>query len=89
MDTAFRDLDPYMQQRGSPNVDTKNLGKRIDVSSIYFDEDGEVLAVWEKRRIHCNTYNEIKEETTENKWATEKKEREQKKKKPLGNCNVG
>ena len=48
MDSGFGDRDADMQQQGSTNLDTKLVGKRIEVLSKYFDEDGEVLAVWEK-----------------------------------------
>ena len=48
MDNGFVDQNADMQQRGYPNVDTKLVGKRIKVLSKYFDEDGEVLAVWSK-----------------------------------------
>ena len=48
MDSGFVDRDADMQQRGSPNVDTKLVGKRIEVLSKYVDNDREVLAVWEK-----------------------------------------
>ena len=39
MDSGFGDRDTDMQQRGSPNIDTKLVGKRIEVLSKYFDED--------------------------------------------------
>ena len=48
MDSGFGDQDTDMQQRGSPNVDTKLVGKRIEVLGGYFDVDGKVLAVWGK-----------------------------------------
>ena len=48
MDSGFVDRDADMQQQGSPNVDTKLMGKRIEVFSKYFDEDREVIYVWEK-----------------------------------------
>ena len=51
MDSGFGDRDADMQQRGSPNVDTKLVGKQIEFLSKYFEEDGEVLAVWEKGEI--------------------------------------
>ena len=40
-----------MRQRGSPNVDTKLVGKQIKILSKYFDEGGEVLDVWEKGEV--------------------------------------
>ena len=40
-----------MQQQGSTNADIKFVGKRIEVLSKCFDEDGEVLAVWEKAEV--------------------------------------
>ena len=40
-----------MQKRCYPNVDTKLVGKRIEVLSKYFVEDREVLAVWEKVEV--------------------------------------
>ena len=46
--SGFGDRDAYMQQQGSTNVDTKLVEKLIKVLGKYFDEDGEVLAVWEK-----------------------------------------
>ena len=48
MDSGFGDRDADTQQRGYPNIDTKIVSKTIEVLSKYFDEDGEVLAVWEK-----------------------------------------
>ena len=48
MDSGFGDRDADMQQLGSPNVDTKLVGKKIEVLRKYFDEDRKVLAVWEK-----------------------------------------
>ena len=48
MDGGFGDQDADMQQQGSPNVDTKTVVKRIEVLRRYFDEDREVLAVWER-----------------------------------------
>ena len=46
MDSVFGDWDADMQQRGYPNVETKLMGKRIEVLRKYFDGDREVLAVW-------------------------------------------
>ena len=48
MDSGFVDRDANMQQRGSRNVDTKPVGKQIEVLRKYFDEDREVLDVLEK-----------------------------------------
>ena len=39
MDSRFGDLDTDMQQHGYPNVDTKLVGKRIEVLIKYFDEE--------------------------------------------------
>ena len=46
MDNGFVDRNADMQQRGYPNVETKLMGKRIEVLRKYFDGDREVLAVW-------------------------------------------
>ena len=51
MDSGFVDLDANMQQRGPPNLDTELLVKQIKVLGKYFDEDREVLAVWEKGEV--------------------------------------
>ena len=51
MDIGFGDRYADIQQQGSPNVDTKLVVKRIEVLGKYFDEDGEVLAVWEKGEV--------------------------------------
>ena len=51
MDSGFGDQDADTQQRGYPNVDTKPVIKQIEVLSKYFDEGGEVLAVWEKYEV--------------------------------------
>ena len=48
MDSGFGDRDADMQQRVYPNVDTKPVSKQIEVLCKYFDEGGEVVAVWEK-----------------------------------------
>ena len=48
MDSGFGDRDADMQQRGYPNVDTKLVGKKIEVFRKYVDEGGEVLDVWSK-----------------------------------------
>ena len=48
MDSGFGDIDADMQQRGSPNVYTKLVGKQIEFLSKYFDENREVLSVWGK-----------------------------------------
>ena len=51
MDSVFIDRDANMQQRGSPNVDTKLVGKWMEVLRKYFDEDREVLEVLAKGEI--------------------------------------
>ena len=51
MDSGFVYRDTDMQHKGSPNVDTKLVGKRIEVLRKYFDEDREVLAIWEKWEV--------------------------------------
>ena len=51
MDSGFGDRDVDTQQRGYPNVDTTLVSKQIEVLSKYFDEGGEVLAVWEKYEV--------------------------------------
>ena len=51
MDSGFGDREADMQQGGYPNVDTKPVSKQIEVLSKYFDEGGEVLAVWEKWEV--------------------------------------
>ena len=51
MASGFGDLDAYMQQQGSPNVYNKLVGKRIEFLRKYFDEDVEVLSVWEKVEV--------------------------------------
>ena len=48
MNSGFGDRDADMQQLISRNKDTKLVVKQIEVLRIYFDEDGEVLAVWDK-----------------------------------------
>ena len=48
MDSGFGYRDVDTQQRGYPNIDTKLVSKKIEVLGKYFDEGGEVLAVWEK-----------------------------------------
>ena len=40
-----------MQHRGSTNVDTILVGKRIKILSKYFDEDGKVLDVQAKGEV--------------------------------------
>ena len=39
MDSGFGDRYSDMQQQGSPNVDTKLVGKKIEVLNKYFDKD--------------------------------------------------
>ena len=51
MDISFGYRYADIQQQGSPNVDIKLVVKRIEVLSKYFDEDGVVLAVWEKGEV--------------------------------------
>ena len=51
MDISFGDRDADIQQQGFPNVDPKLVVKLIELLSKYFDEDGEVLAVWEKGEV--------------------------------------
>ena len=40
-----------MPQLGSPNVDTKLMGKHLEVLRKYSDEDVEVLAIWGKVEV--------------------------------------
>ena len=39
MDSGFVYRDTDMQHKGYPHVDTKLVGKRIEVLRKYFDED--------------------------------------------------
>ena len=65
MYSGFGDRDADMQQQGSPNVDTKLVWKQIEVLSKYFDEAGEVLAVWEKGEV--NEIHAMKEKNQQQK----------------------
>ena len=40
-----------MQQKSAPKVDAKLVGKRIEVLSRYFDEEGEPMYVWAKGEV--------------------------------------
>ena len=40
-----------MQQKSAPKVDATLVGKRIEVLSRYFDEDGEPMYVWAKGEV--------------------------------------
>ena len=48
MGSCFGDRDSGMQQRGYPNIDTKLVGKLMEVLSKYVDQNRKVLDVWEK-----------------------------------------
>ena len=65
MDSGFGDRDADTQQQVSPNVDTKLVWKQIEVLSKYFDEAGEVLAVWEKGEV--NEIHAMKEKNQQQK----------------------
>ena len=65
MDSGFGDRDADTQQQVSPNVDTKLVWKQIEVLSKYFDEAGEVLAVWEKGEV--NEIHAMKENNQQHK----------------------
>ena len=51
MYNGFGDQYADMHQWGSTNVDTELVGKIFEVLSKYFDEEGEVLAVWSKVEV--------------------------------------
>ena len=65
MDSGFVDQEADMKQRGSANVENKLVGKQIEVLSKYFDEAGEVLAVWEKGEV--NEIHAMKEKNQQQK----------------------
>ena len=87
MDSGFRDRDADMQRRGSPNVDTKLVGKLIEVLSKCFDQEGEVLAVQAKGEVI--TIPVMKEKKQKQKINGQQRKKQNKERKPLGNCNVG
>ena len=51
MDSGFGYRDRDMQEQASINVDTKLVGKQIEVLRKYFDENGEALDVWVKGEV--------------------------------------
>ena len=65
MDSGFGDQDTDMQQQGSSNVDTKLVGKLIELLSKSFDEGGEVLDFWAEGEVV--TIPEMKEKIQQQK----------------------